>query len=100
MATALMRVCETGDYETAKLLIDEFEEFGEVDYKIQRIYVDRFYGKTLQEKREIVKTIEECNNYEPLDDDLIKLIENDDALYDFVSNKSPVYKITTRYYNK
>jgi hypothetical protein len=98
MSTALMRVCETGDYETAKLLIEDIEEIGgNVDFKLQSIYVDRFYGKTLQEKREIIKTIEECNNGVPLDDELIKLIENDEALYDFVANKS-VYKLT-RYYN-
>ena len=99
MATALMRVCETGDYETAKLLIDEFEEFGgNVNYKIQKIFMDRFIGKTLQEREEILKTIEECNNYEPFDEELREIIRTDGDHHKYLSN-NPKYTFTP-YYNK
>jgi hypothetical protein len=93
MSSALMRVCETGDYETAKLLIEEFVEFGgfgiqnpksyNVDFKIQKIYMCNFIGKTIQEKQQMVKKYEECCGGAPIDDEMINLIKNDEALSEF-----------------
>jgi len=98
MSTALMRVCETGDYETAKLLIEEFEEFGEnVDYKIQRIFMDRFIGKTVQEREQILKTIEECNPY-TFDDEFREIIRTGGDHHKYLYG-NPNFKFTP-YYNK
>ena len=84
MSSALMRVCETGDYETAKLLIEEFEEFGgNVDVKIQKINLNNFIGKTLQEKQQMIKKFEECGGGRPIDKKIINLINDDEKLTAF-----------------
>ena len=94
MSTALMRVCETGCYETAKQLIEEFEEFGgvglqkkdvyNVDFKIKRIFMDKFLGKTVEEKKHMIRNIESCDGV-PFDKVMYNFVFNDEKLEKFIA---------------
>ena len=56
MSNALMIIAATGDYETAKLLLEELNM--PVDDRCYRINLNDFVGKTNQEKAELLVALE------------------------------------------
>lgn len=56
MSNALMIIAATGDYETAKLLLEELNM--PVDDRCYRISLNDFVGKTNQEKAELLVALE------------------------------------------
>ena len=57
--------------------------------------MDRFIGKTLQEREQILKSIEECNR-NTFDEELREIIRNGGDHRKYLSN-NPKYKFTPHY---
>ena len=88
MSHALMMSASTGDYETVKLLIEEFDI--PVDYACYKINIRQFVGKTTKEKEELFVKLQ--NKFEiDFGEKTRELIKDDKKMLAFINSEKKYF---------